>query len=188
MKLKLKERITALLSSENVDVKDLVTLAVESELADGTVIATDADAWADGVKAWVIQDGEQMAAPDGEHTLTDGMILTVENGVVTSVMTAEEMATDKERIQNLEKQVAEFKETLTELNTAYEALNAEKLEAEQKAEELEKEVKESTSKVEELSKQKAAVSLNKQPKEKVNIPKPGRNAKLRDRVLYHTHN
>ena len=75
--------------TDNVELesKETKTDLAEATLDNGTVIYTDADSFAEGVEAYIINDeGENIALPPGEYTLADGGMITVgEGGVVTSV-------------------------------------------------------------------------------------------------------
>ena len=68
------------------------TEMAEATLENGTVIYTDAEQFAEGVEAYIINDeGENIALPPGDYTLTDGSVLVVgDGGVVTSVGEATE--------------------------------------------------------------------------------------------------
>ena len=71
----------------------------EAALDNGTVIYTDAEAFAEGVEAYIINDeGEKIPLPPGDYTLADGRTLVIgEGGVVSSIAEApeEEPATEE---------------------------------------------------------------------------------------------
>ena len=66
-----------------------VAMAVEGALADGTMIYSNADAWAEGVDIFVMDaDGNPTPLADGEYTLDNGMTIVVTNGVIASMAEA----------------------------------------------------------------------------------------------------
>ena len=68
------------------------TEMAEATLENGTVIYTDAEQFAEGVEAYIINDeGENIPLPPGDYTLADGGVIVVGNGgVVASVGEATE--------------------------------------------------------------------------------------------------
>ena len=68
------------------------TEMAEATLENGTVIYTDAEQFAEGVEAYIINDeGENIPLPPGDYTLQDGGVIVVgDGGVVTSVGEATE--------------------------------------------------------------------------------------------------
>lgn len=68
------------------------TEMAEATLENGTVIYTDAEQFAEGVEAYIINDeGENIPLPPGDYTLADGGVIVVgDGGVVTSVGEATE--------------------------------------------------------------------------------------------------
>ena len=68
------------------------TEMAEATLENGTVIYTDAEQFAEGVEAYIINDeGENIPLPPGDYTLQDGSVIVVgDGGVVTSVGEATE--------------------------------------------------------------------------------------------------
>jgi hypothetical protein len=71
-------------------------MAAEGALADGTMIYSSADAFAEGVDVFVMDaDGNATPLADGEYTLDNGMTMVVAAGVIESMaeaMTEEPMA------------------------------------------------------------------------------------------------
>lgn len=66
-----------------------VAMAVEGALSDGTMIYSNADAWAEGVDIFVMDaDGNPTPLADGEYTLDNGMTIVVSNGVIESMAEA----------------------------------------------------------------------------------------------------
>ena len=87
------ERVQEVFNKFNVNLT--VTEAPRTEMAEaalenGTVIYTDAEAFAEGVEAYIINDeGEKIPLPPGDYTLADGrMVVVGEGGVVSSVAEA----------------------------------------------------------------------------------------------------
>lgn len=102
------ERVQEVFNKFNVNLT--VTEAPRTEMAEaalenGTVIYTDAEAFAEGVEAYIINDeGEKIPLPPGDYTLADGRVVVVgEGGVVSSVAEApEEEAPAEEPAQEVE--------------------------------------------------------------------------------------
>lgn len=63
------------------------TEMAEAALDNGTVVYTDAEAFAEGVEAYIINDeGEKIPLPPGDYALEDGRTLVIgEGGVVSSI-------------------------------------------------------------------------------------------------------
>jgi hypothetical protein len=76
--------------SKTEDKPKEVTLSAEATKSDGTIVYTEADEFAVGVGAFVKEGEQVLPAPDGEHTLEDGTILIVADGVVESITSPEE--------------------------------------------------------------------------------------------------
>lgn len=91
----------------------------EATLENGTVVYTDADSFAEGVEAFIINDeGERIPLPAGDYKMSDGMSLKIEDaGKVVAVSKEdedeveaekdedkdkEEMATDTEAVEEVE--------------------------------------------------------------------------------------
>jgi len=67
------------------------TEMAEAALDNGTVVYTDAEAFAEGVEAYIINDeGEKIPLPPGDYQLEDGRTLVIgDGGVVSSIGQAE---------------------------------------------------------------------------------------------------
>lgn len=91
-------------------------------LADGTEIMTEEDGkFAVGQKLFVkTQDGEVVAAPDGEHTTTSGIVLTTSNGEITGVKYPDETGEG-----SLESDMKKMKEAMSALLVSVSDLNKE---------------------------------------------------------------
>lgn len=83
-----------------------VAMAVEGALADGTMIYSNADAFAEGVDIFVMDaDGNPTPLADGEYTLDNGMTIVVSNGVIESMA---EAITEEPSVEvTVEQEVAE---------------------------------------------------------------------------------
>ena len=83
---------------------------VSATTKDGVVVKTDAEAIAVGVDLYIEDEaGNKTPAPDGEHTLDNGMVVTVSAGKVTEISEAEveeEMDAEVEKV--LEKAFNKF--------------------------------------------------------------------------------
>ena len=172
-----------------------VKLMVEGVTSEGVVVASDADEWAEGVNVFVVVEGEETPAPDGEYTLEDGTTIVAENGTVVSVGAAVEEEETKEEFNAEES----YKALTTEMGELRDLLkgfteNLEKAETEAKAEveakkeeAVNEEMEELKKQVEELSKQPATTSLNKQTTNNtIYANPPGKGAKAIDKILYQT--
>jgi len=103
------ERVQEVFNKFNVNLT--VTEAPRTEMAEaalenGTVIYTDAESFAEGVEAYIINDeGENIPLPPGDYILADGRVVVVgEGGVVSSVgeAPAEEPAEEMEATEEIE--------------------------------------------------------------------------------------
>jgi hypothetical protein len=66
-----------------------VVMAAEGALADGTMIYSSADAFAEGVDVFVMdRDGNPTPLADGEYTMDNGMVIVVAAGVIESMAEA----------------------------------------------------------------------------------------------------
>lgn len=83
-----------------------VAMAVEGALADGTMIYSNADAFAEGVDVFVMDaDGNPVPLADGEYTLDNGMTIVVSNGIIESMA---EAITEEPSVEiEVEQEVAE---------------------------------------------------------------------------------
>jgi len=81
-------------------------------LADGSVAVAEPDVSL-GAAVVVSVDDEMVPAPDGNHELADGRVITTEGGVITAIEEAEAeepMADDEEEEMNIEKPLNEAQE------------------------------------------------------------------------------
>jgi len=92
----------------------------EAALENGTVIYTDAEAFAEGVEAYIINDeGEKIPLPPGDYTLADGRTLVIgEGGVVSSIGEAPEEEPATEEVEASE-EVEEVEEVQAEEEPTY---------------------------------------------------------------------
>jgi len=148
--------------TDNVELenKETKTDLAEATLDNGTVIYTDADSFAEGVEAYIINDeGENIALPPGEYTLADrGMITVGEGGVVTSVSGAESPAEEVEASEEVEAAEEEKEEVMYVTKSEVEAMIAAALESlapkeEEMSEEAEQAEEPQEPEAEELSKE-----------------------------------
>lgn len=170
----LKERISDIFEKYSVE------LAVEEKeetkevalatavLESGQEIQTDADAFAVGVSAFVVNDeGERIPLPDGDYKLQDGSMLVVAEGAVVEVKEAEdEVEAEEEKEEEMKaEEVEASSEVLT--REAVEGMIAEAIEATKK--EFSSQIEVRDAKITELSKQ-ATPSISRAPK--MEIPTP----------------
>ena len=92
----------------------------EAALENGTVIYTDAEAFAEGAEAYIINDeGEKIPLPPGDYTLADGRTLVIgEGGVVSSIGEAPEEEPATEEVEASE-EVEEVEEVQAEEEPTY---------------------------------------------------------------------
>lgn len=83
-------------------------------LDNGQEIQTSAEAFAEGVDVFVVNDqGEQIPLPDGDYTLDDGTTFTVAEGVVSAMAAAveqkeeEELSSEEPAAEQVAEQAAE---------------------------------------------------------------------------------
>ncbi len=93
----ISERVQEVFNRFNVNLTVEETPRVEmaeAALENGTVIYTDAESFAEGAEAYIINDeGERIPLPPGDYTLADGGVIVIgEGGVVESVGAGEEPA------------------------------------------------------------------------------------------------
>ena len=110
-----------------------VVMAVEGALSDGTMIYSNADAFAEGVDIFVMDaDGNPTPLADGEYTLDNGMTIVVSNGIIESMA---EAITEEPSVEvTIEQEVAEtyskeqveglLKNIITEFETKLSAAEA----------------------------------------------------------------
>lgn len=166
----LKERISDIFEKYSVE------LAVEEKeetqevafatavLESGQEIQTDADAFAVGVSAFVVNDeGERIPLPDGDYKLQDGSMLVVAEGAVVEVneaTTEPEVEAEEEKEEEMKaEEVEASSEVLT--REAVAGMIAEAV-AEAKKE-FSSQIEERDAKITELSKQ-ATKSISRAPK------------------------
>lgn len=89
-------------------------------LDNGQEIQTSAEAFAEGVDVFVVNDqGEQIPLPDGDYTLEDGTTFTVAEGVVSAMAAAveqkeeEELSSEEPTAEPVAEQAAEAVEALS---------------------------------------------------------------------------
>ena len=132
---------------------------VKAMLADGTTeISTDADSF--GVGAAVTVNGEP--APDGEHTLATGEMITTVGGVITEAKPAEpaeiEIEMSAEDVEALADKAAEMGEQVSELTKEKESLTTEVATLTEANENFKKEIATLKAEVVKFSKQPAGKS------------------------------
>jgi hypothetical protein len=173
----LKERISDIFEKYSVELAveekeetKEVALMATAVLESGQEIMTDADAFAVGVSAFVVNDeGERIPLPDGDYQLQDGSILVVAEGAVSQVKEAEAAPEVEAEEEKEEEMKAEEVEASSEVLTreAVEGMIAEAIEATKK--EFSSQIEERDAKITELSKQ-ATPSIARAPK--MEIPTP----------------
>lgn len=167
----LKERISDIFEKYSVELaveekeeKQEVALMATAVLESGQEIMTDADAFAVGVSAFVVNDeGERIPLPDGDYQLQDGSMLVVAEGAVVEVneaTTEPEVEAEEEKEEEMKaEEVEASSEVLT--REAVEGMIAEAIEATKK--EFSSQIEERDAKITELSKQ-ATPSIPRAPK------------------------
>jgi len=165
----LKERISDIFEKYSVELAveekeetQEVALMATAVLESGQEIMTDADAFAVGVSAFVVNDeGERIPLPDGDYKLQDGSMLVVAEGAVAEMKEAEaEVEAEEEKEEEMKaEEVEASSEVLT--REAVEGMIAEAIEATKK--EFSSQIEERDAKITELSKQ-ATPSIPRAPK------------------------
>ncbi len=167
----LKERISDIFEKYSVELAveekeetKEVALMATAVLESGQEIMTDADAFAVGVSAFVVNDeGERIPLPDGDYQLQDGSMLVVAEGAVVEVneaTTEPEVEAEEEKEEEMKaEEVEASSEVLT--REAVEGMIAEAIEATKK--EFSSQIEERDAKITELSKQ-ATPSIARAPK------------------------
>jgi len=165
----LKERISDIFEKYSVELAveekeetQEVALMATAVLESGQEIMTDADAFAVGVSAFVVNDeGERIPLPDGDYKLQDGSLLVVAEGAVAEMKEAEaEVEAEEEKEEEMKaEEVEASSEVLT--REAVEGMIAEAIEATKK--EFSSQIEERDAKITELSKQ-ASPSIARAPK------------------------
>jgi len=88
------EKLSGLVSKFNAEPTTEQTF-IDAKLVDGTIVRYES--LEVGLPLMVIDEaGNELPAPDGEHELEDGTMLTVEGGIITEVATKEEEAPEVE--------------------------------------------------------------------------------------------
>lgn len=147
-------------------IEEPVTMSIEGKLEDGTLIASTADAFIEGAPLFIIDaEGATTPAPDGEHRLEDGTVVTVSEGMITTVVAVEEEM--EMSAEDIEKNLNEMAEKLSAVTTENEALKAKITELEGTKAELSKIKTELAA----LKKQPAAPSV-KEVKQTAQTQKP----------------
>ena len=94
------------------------TEMAEAALDNGTVVYTDAEAFAEGVEAYIINDeGEKIPLPPGDYTLADGRTLVIGDGGVVSSIT--EAPTEEPATEEVEASEEEVEEVQAEEEPTY---------------------------------------------------------------------
>ena len=172
----LKERISDIFEKYSVELaveekEETQEVAFATAVLDsGQEIQTDADAFAVGVSAFVVNDeGERIPLPDGDYKLQDGSLLVVAEGAVAEMKEAEaEVEAEEEKEEEMKAETEEVQassEVLT--REAVEGMIAEAIEATKK--EFSSQIEERDAKITELSKQ-ATPSIPRAPKMEVPTP------------------
>jgi hypothetical protein len=83
------------------------TEMAEAALDNGTVVYTDAEAFAEGVEAYIINDeGEKIPLPPGDYELEDGRTLVIgEGGIVSSIGQPEAEVEEVEASEEVEVEI-----------------------------------------------------------------------------------
>lgn len=115
----------------------------EATLKDGTVIKWEGEL-AEGVAVMAITADGEVPAPDGNHQLEDGTIVTTVGGLVTEIEApqSEDFAAKikpfEDRIASMENSLKELLEVATKSNESFEAVKKENSELTKKLTETEK--------------------------------------------------
>ena len=185
----LKERISDIFEKYSVELaveekeeNKEVALMATAVLESGQEIMTDADAFAVGVSAFVVNDeGERIPLPDGDYKLQDGSMLVVAEGAVVEVneaTTEPEVEAEEEKEEEMK---AEEVEASSEMLTreAVEGMIAEAIEATKK--EFSSQIEERDAKITELSKQ-ATPSIPRAPKMEAPVSVDLKSLSIQERV------
>jgi len=88
------EKLSGLVSKFNAEPTTEQTF-IDAKLVDGTIVRYES--LEVGMPLMVIDEsGNELPAPDGEHELEDGTMVTVESGIITEVATKAEEAPEEE--------------------------------------------------------------------------------------------
>ena len=185
----LKERISDIFEKYSVELAveekeetQEVALMATAVLESGQEIMTDADAFAVGVSAFVVNDeGERIPLPDGDYKLQDGSMLVVAEGAVVEVneaTTEPEVEAEEEKEEEMKaEEVEASSEVLT--REAVEGMIAEAIEATKK--EFSSQIEERDAKITELSKQ-ATPSIPRAPKMEAPVSVDLKSLSIQERV------
>ena len=186
----LKERISDIFEKYSVELaveekEETQEVAFATAVLDsGQEIQTDADAFAVGVSAFVVNDeGERIPLPDGDYKLQDGSMLVVAEGAVVEVneaTTEPEVEAEEEREEEMKAETEEVQassEVLT--REAVEGMIAEAIEATKK--EFSSQIEERDAKITELSKQ-ATPSIPRAPKMEAPVSVDLKSLSIQERV------
>jgi len=185
----LKERISDIFEKYSVELAveekeetQEVALMATAVLESGQEIMTDADAFAVGVSAFVVNDeGERIPLPDGDYKLQDGSMLVVAEGAVVEVneaTTEPEVEAEEEKEEEMKaEEVEASSEVLT--REAVEGMIAEAIEATKK--EFSSQIEERDAKITELSKQ-ATPSIARAPKMEAPVSVDLKSLSIQERV------
>jgi len=184
----LKERISDIFEKYSVELaveekEETKEVALATAVLDsGQEIQTDADAFAVGVSAFVVNDeGERIPLPDGDYKLQDGSLLVVAEGAVAEVKEAEaEVEAEEEKEEEMKAETEEV-EASSEVLTreAVEGMIAEAIEATKK--EFSSQIEERDAKITELSKQ-ATPSISRAPKMEAPVSVDLKSLSIQERV------
>ena len=185
----LKERISDIFEKYSVELAveekeetQEVALMATAVLESGQEIMTDADAFAVGVSAFVVNDeGERIPLPDGDYKLQDGSMLVVAEGAVVEVneaTTEPEVEAEEEKEEEMKaEEVEASSDVLT--REAVEGMIAEAIEATKK--EFSSQIEERDAKITELSKQ-ATKSISRAPKMEAPVSVDLKSLSIQERV------
>ena len=183
----LKERISDIFEKYSVELAveekeetQEVALMATAVLESGQEIMTDADAFAVGVSAFVVNDeGERIPLPDGDYKLQDGSMLVVAEGAVAEMKEAEaEVEAEEEKEEEMKaEEVEASSDVLT--REAVEGMIAEAIEATKK--EFSSQIEERDAKITELSKQ-ATPSIPRAPKMEAPVSVDLKSLSIQERV------
>lgn len=184
----LKERISDIFEKYSVELaveekEETQEVAFATAVLDsGQEIQTDADAFAVGVSAFVVNDeGERIPLPDGDYKLQDGSMLVVAEGAVVEVneaTTEPEVEAEEEKEEEMKaEEVEASSDVLT--REAVEGMIAEAIEATKK--EFSSQIEERDAKITELSKQ-ATKSISRAPKMEAPVSVDLKSLSIQERV------
>jgi hypothetical protein len=182
----LKERISDIFEKYSVELaveekEETQEVAFATAVLDsGQEIQTDADAFAVGVSAFVVNDeGERIPLPDGDYKLQDGSMLVVAEGAVAEMKEAEaEVVAEEEKEEEMKaEEVEASSDVLT--REAVEGMIAEAIEATKK--EFSSQIEERDAKITELSKQ-ATPSIPRAPKMEAPVSVDLKSLSIQERV------